>query len=92
MNQIQGALVISYLLISCYFLCNWLFFFLRHPTDYPEDKLLSFIMVVISTIFWPLMIPISCWEMFKQQKLEFSTLIPMLLAMFAFSVSYYLIN
>lgn len=90
MNQIQWALVLSYLLISCYFFGNWLVFYLRHPNDSPEDKLLSFVMFVISTIFWPLMIPISCLEMFKQRKLELSTVIPVLLAMFAFSISYYL--
>ncbi len=78
MNQIQWALIISYLLISCYFFCNWLVFFFR--------------MFVISTIFWPLTILLSCLEMFKQRKIELSTVIIMLLAMFAFSISYYFIS
>ncbi len=90
MNQIQLTFVISYILISCYFLSNWLRFSLRQPTSAPEDKFLSFVMVVITTIFWPLMIPISCWEMFKQRKLDFNTIVPIVLTILVFSVSYYL--
>ncbi|OUL37264.1 hypothetical protein BV372_03170 [Nostoc sp. T09] len=90
MSQIQLAVVISYLLISCYFFGSWFVFSLRHPTSSPEDKLLSFVMFLITTVFWPLMIPISCLEMLKQRKMELSTVIPLLLAMFAFSISYYL--
>ncbi|OUL28906.1 hypothetical protein BV375_16620 [Nostoc sp. 106C] len=90
MNQIQLPVVISYLLISCYFFGNWLVFSLRHPTSSPEDKFLSFVIFLIATIFWPLMIPISCLEMLKQRKMELSTVIPLLLAIFAFSISYYL--
>ncbi len=90
MNQIQLTLVISYLLMSCYFFTNWLKFSLSHPHSSPEDKFLSFVMFLITTIFWPLIIPISCLDTLKKGKLEFSTVIPVLLAMFAFSISYYL--
>jgi hypothetical protein len=89
-NQIQLTLIISYLLITCYFFSNWLMFSLRHPTSSPEDKILSFVMFLITTILWPLVIPMSCLGMLKKKKLEFSTVIPVLLAMFAFSISYYL--
>jgi len=89
-NQIQLTLVISYLLMTCYFFTNWLKFSLSHPTYAPEDKFLSFVMFVITTIFWPLIIPISCLEILKKGKLEFNTIIPVLLAIFAFSISYYL--
>lgn len=91
MNQIQLTLIISYVLISCYFFSNWLRFSLRHPSSSPEEKFLSFVMFIITTIFWPLTIPISLLEIFKKRKLEFSNVIPILLTMFAFSVSYYLI-
>jgi hypothetical protein len=89
-TQIQSAVVISYLLMTCYFFTTWLTFSLRHPTSSPEDKFLSFVMFLITTILWPLIIPISCLEIFQKRKLEFSTVIPVLLAIFAFSVSYYL--
>ncbi len=90
MNQIQLTVVIGYLLMTCYFFSNWLRFTLRHPTSSPEDKFLSFVIFLITTIFWPLIILMSLWEIFNKRKLEFNTVIPVLLAMFAFSISYYL--
>ena len=90
MNQILLALVISYLLMTCYFFSNWLNFTLRHPASSPEDKFLSFVMFLITTIFWPLIIPMLCLEIYKKRQLEFSNVIPVLLAIFAFSISYYL--
>ncbi|WP_325078894.1 hypothetical protein [Sphaerospermopsis aphanizomenoides] len=71
MNKIQFTLVISYFLMTCYFLINWLRFSLRHPASTPEDKFLSFVMSLITTIFWPLIIPISCLKILKNRKLEF---------------------
>jgi hypothetical protein len=90
MNQIELTLVISYLLMSGYFLTNWLNFYLRHPTSSPEDRFLSCVMFLISTIFWPVIIPISCIEILKKRKLEFSQVIPVILAIFAVSISFYL--
>jgi len=89
-NQIQLALVIAYLLMTVYFFTNWLNFCLRHPTSSPEDKFLSFMMFIITTIFWPVAILISCLEVVKKGKLEFTILFPVLLAIFAFGISYYL--
>lgn len=88
MNQIQLTLIISYLLMSCYFFSNWLRFSVRHPNSSPEDRFLSLIMFLITTIFWPVIVPISLIEVFKTRKLEINTVIPVLLAIFAFSISY----
>ncbi|MGH1393644.1 MAG: hypothetical protein ACRAVC_06370 [Trichormus sp.] len=88
MHQIQLSLVISYLLMSCYFFTNWLQFTLRHPHSTPEDKFLSFVMFLITTIFWPVIVPVSLIEVFQTRKLEPTTIIPVILAMFAFSISY----
>ncbi len=90
MNQIQLTLVISYLLMSGYFLTNWLNFSLRHPTSSPEDKFLSFVLFLISSIFWPVIIPITCIEILKKRKLEFNQVIPVILAIFAVGISFYL--
>ncbi|MBN3927920.1 hypothetical protein [Nostoc sp. NMS4] len=90
MNQIQLTLTIGYLLMTCYFLSNWLIFLLRHPASTPEDKLLSFVMFLVTTIFWPLMMPISCLEMIQKKQIDLSKMIPVLLAIFVFSISYYL--
>ncbi len=89
-NQIELSLTIAYLLMTCYFLTNWLIFSLRHPTSTPEDKFLSFVMFLTTTIFWPLMIFMSCLEMFKNQKIDINKVIPMILTIFIFSISYYL--
>ncbi|BAZ52872.1 hypothetical protein NIES4103_55370 [Nostoc sp. NIES-4103] len=90
MNQIQLTLIISYFLMSCYFFSNWLRFSLRHPSSSPEEKFLSFVMFLITTIFWPLTIIISLLEIFQKRQLELSNVIPVILAIFAFSISYYL--
>lgn len=89
-NQIQLTLTIGYLLMTCYFLTNWLIFSLRQTASNPEDKFFSVVMFVVTTIFWPLMIPISCLEMVQQKRIDFSKMIPVLLAIFVFSISYYL--
>ncbi|MBN4001181.1 MAG: hypothetical protein HWQ58_04840 [Nostoc sp. LPT] len=90
MNQIQLTLTIGYLLMTCYFLTNWLIFSLRHFASNPEDKFLSIVMFVVTTIFWPLMIPMSCLEMVQQKRIDFSKMIPVILVIFVFSISYYL--
>lgn len=90
MHKIQLALVISYVLMTCYFGCNWLIFCLRHPHSSPEEKFLSSVMLFISTALWPLLLPISCVKIFKARELEFSAVFPAILAMFTFSVSFYL--
>lgn len=90
MNNIQFALVVSYLLMTCYFFINWLRFSLRHPSSSPEEKFLSFVMFFITTILWPLVVPLSCVEILKTRKLEFSTVIPVLVAVFAFSLAFYM--
>jgi hypothetical protein len=89
-NHIQLTILISYLLTSCYFLGNWLRFSWRQPTSTPEDKFLSFVMVVITTVFWPLMLPMSCVEMLKQRQVDVNVVIPVVLTILVFSVSYYL--
>ncbi len=90
MNKIEFALVASYLLMTCYFFVNWLRFTLRHPSSSPEDKFLSFAMFIISTIFWPIIIPMSCMEVFRTKKFEFSVVVPILVAVSAFSLAFYI--
>ncbi|MEH2075248.1 MAG: hypothetical protein V7K57_12770 [Nostoc sp.] len=92
MNQIQLTLTLGYLLMTGYFLSNWLIFSLRHPTSTPEDKFLSVVMFMVTTLFWPLMIPISCLEILQKKQIDFNKMIPVLLAIFIFSISYYFTN
>nr|WP_242053476.1 hypothetical protein [Nostoc parmelioides] len=88
MNQIQLTLLISYLLMTCYFFSNWVSFSLRHPTSSPEDKFLTLVMCLITTVFWPLIVPVSLLEIIKHRKIEVSTIIPVLLVIFAVTISY----
>jgi hypothetical protein len=89
-HKIQLALLISYLLMTCYFFSNWFRFTLRHPSYSPEDKFLSLAMFFISTGLWPLLLPVSCIQVVKTRELEFSAMFPVILAAFTFSVSFYL--
>lgn len=91
MNKIQSALLISYLLTTCYFFVNWLRFHLRHLTDSPEDIFLSLVIFAIATIFWPLLIPIHCLKIFQTKQLQFSAVIPVLIVISAFGFVFYMI-
>ncbi|PLZ89616.1 hypothetical protein CEN44_12690 [Fischerella muscicola CCMEE 5323] len=89
-NKIQLSLVISYLLMTCYFVINWLKFYLRHPVDSPEDKFLSLVLLAIAIICWPLVIPIHCLQTVKTRQFEFSTVVPALVAISAFGLVFYM--
>lgn len=90
MNQIQLTLVLSYVLMSCYFFSNWLKFSLQHPSSSPEEKFLSFVMFLITTIFWPLTILMTLLEILQKRNLELSHVILIIVTIFSLSVSYYL--
>ncbi len=90
MNKIEFAIVVSYLLMTCYFFINWFKFTLRSPSSSPEDNFLSFVMFIISTIFWPIIIPMSFMEILKTRKFEFSVVVPILVIVFAFGFVYYM--
>lgn len=89
MYNIETGLILGYLLMSCYFFTNWLRFTLRHPSSAPEDKFLSFLVFLITTIFWPIIVPMACLEILKKRKLEYNTAMPILVAALAFSLSFY---
>lgn len=90
MDKIEFAIVVSYLLMTCYFFINWLRFILSHPTSSPEDNFLSFVMFLISTIFWPIIFPMSCIEIFRTKKIEFSVVVPIIVVVSAFSLVFYM--
>ena len=91
MKEIEFAIVVSYVLLTCYFFINWLRFTLRHPSSSPEEKFLSFVMFIISTIFWPIIVPISCIDIFRTKKIEFSVVVPIIVVVSAFSLAFYMV-
>ncbi len=90
MNKIQLVIVISYLLMTCYFFTNWIRFSLRRRSSSPEDTFLSFVMFCITIILWPLVIPMYLFQILKTRKLEIDTVIPVFIAVLALSLSLYL--
>jgi len=68
MTTIQFTFLAAYLLPSSMFLTNWLKFFKKKHNLSPEESFLSFILLLIATILWPLTIPHYCLE-FLQAKI-----------------------
>ncbi|MBD2136919.1 hypothetical protein H6F32_04790 [Anabaena sp. FACHB-1237] len=90
MNEIQLPLIITYILMTVYFLINWLIFLGKNPTSTPEEKFLSLIMLIITTVLWPLGIVTVCGEIFQKRQVQFQQIIPLFLGIIIFSVSCYL--
>lgn len=59
---------IIYSLFSISFLINWIRFKYRRPSLYPEDKFISFIIILIISVFWFLALPLYWMKFFKQNK------------------------
>lgn len=89
MELLQTALVIAYLLITSYFFINWLEFFNQTPSSSVEDRFLSVVVLVIATILWPFVIPISYLEFFQAGKSQFKVM-PVVLAISLISLLLYL--
>ncbi|MFM7559500.1 hypothetical protein [Cylindrospermopsis raciborskii] len=87
-NQLQLTLVITYTLMGGYFFANWFTFSHRHPASTPEEKFLSLIISLVTTVFWPLIIPISCVKILQTRQLRSDTVIPLLLVMLGLTISY----
>jgi hypothetical protein len=83
-NRIQLALIISYLVTTCYFFFSYLEFSWRHPCSSLEDNFLSVVIFVIAIAFWPLLLPVSLLKIFRMQEFSTSTVVPVVVAMSAF--------
>jgi len=68
--------VFVYLVISSYFFTNWLKFFKRKSRLSPEEIFLSFVILVVATILWPVVVPISYLELLKARTPHSSRIIP----------------
>ncbi|MEM7552651.1 MAG: hypothetical protein AAF378_00855 [Cyanobacteria bacterium P01_A01_bin.84] len=77
--------------MTSYFFSNWLRFTVKHPHSHPEEKFLSFVMFIITTILWPLIVPLSLVEILKTRKLDLGTVVPVIFATVALSISFCLI-
>jgi len=82
MNIIQATLFIAYLLITFYFLLNWFNFFSWKNISSPEENFLSLLILMITLISWPFLVPISAVQALKAKKLQLSNVIPIILMIF----------
>lgn len=69
MTSIQFTFLTAYLLPSSMLLTNWLKFFKQENNLSPEESFLSFVLLLIVTILWPLTIAHYCLE-FLQTKIS----------------------
>ena len=60
-------LIIIYSLFSVSFLINWIRFKSRNPSLYPEDKLISFIVILLITVFWIFALPLYLISLLKKK-------------------------
>ena len=86
MESSQEAFVVAYLLTSLYFCKNWLRFFKRNANLSVEDRFLSVVILVIATISWPVVVPISYLELLRNRKLQLNGMMPVVLAVFMVSL------
>jgi hypothetical protein len=82
MNIIQATFFVAYLLITFYFLLNWLKFFNQKNISSPEEQFLSLIILMATIISWPFLVPISAVQALKAKKLQLSSVIPIILLIF----------
>lgn len=91
-HQISLALALIYLLITCYFMTNWLIFSVRNPSSIPEEKFLSIVMFGITTLLWPLGVLKSFVEIVKIKEIKLTMAIACLITFLIFSVFLYFIQ
>ena len=85
MEPLQVALIAAYLFVSFYFFINWLKFFNRIRLSV-EDSFLAFVILFIASILWPFVVPISFLEHLKAQKLQLSSVLPLVLMVVVISL------
>lgn len=86
MNRLLVTLAITYLLSSCYLLIDGFKLFKKGNSLSPEEIFLSLIVLLIVTIFGPLLIPMYSIQALKDKKLELGNVMPLALVIFLVSL------
>lgn len=68
--DISITLTIAYLSLGCYWIIDALKLFKKGDLLSPEEMFLSLVVLLVVTIFWPLIIPIYSIQAFKDKKVE----------------------
>ncbi len=77
MDKLLVTVVIAYLLSSCYLLIDFFKLFKKDDPLSPEEIFLSLIVLLIVTIFGPLLILICSIQALKDKKLELGNVMPL---------------
>lgn len=68
---ILGGLSLFYLLMALHFFTVWLAVFRRETSVSSEESLAPIIIIILITIFWPLVVPFAYLELLNaQEKVE----------------------
>ena len=70
MKALQVALVVAYLFMAPFYFTSWLKLFHKNATMTSNQRFASLIVLIISTILWPLVVPIAYLELLKQKSNE----------------------
>ncbi len=82
--------IVTYIIGCCYFTLRWLLFSRQKSDPSPENTFLSLVILLITTVFWPVSIPIGFWNIFKNRRFEMCHIEPIILTGCVFSISFYL--
>ncbi|GAX34130.1 hypothetical protein [Nodularia sp. NIES-3585] len=74
LNLFIISLAILFYLVLAYCFCKeWLYFLQADKDMTPEQQVLSYVILVIAIIFWPLVVPFAYLELLKSYKKYKST-------------------
>jgi len=90
MDTLVTPTIITYIIGSCYFTMRWLLFSRNKIEASPENTFLSLIILLFTTTFWPVSIPLSFWKIFKTSRFEMCNIEPIILTVCVFCISFYL--
>lgn len=57
--------IIFYLLLAYFLFVKWLLFFIKDKQMTPDEEFLSRIILLIATIFWPIVVPFAYLELLE---------------------------
>lgn len=70
MKLLQVALIVAYLFMAPFYFNSWLELFRKDTDLSSKERLVSMVILVISTILWPIIVPIAYLELLRQKNDE----------------------
>ena len=70
MKPLQVALIVAYLFMAPFYFTSWLKLFRKDPDSSSNKRFLSIVVLAISTILWPIIVPIAYLELLQAKNDE----------------------